>query len=306
MRIISLNIFLLISTWTFGQSFKITCDSSILETGEQAHITLKYKGEGDVTWREKSNGYDTLSKDLEVINYSKIDTIKNGDSITYSQTLFVTAWDSGSHIVPPIKILVNGIAVSSNSLLLKFNLPNIDHRASIRQNKGQLKPNKGQLKTPFIFAEIEVMVYWLIAGFIFLVVSILIFLYFFRKRKNKPITKVIHHKSIIETLTERYNVLKSEKIWLQDKEKEFHSELSSILNEYLQFKYRIKSIESTSNEILQQLTSLGISNIIIKDVEHILNFSDMIKFAKQKGIESQHEQALKVLYSFLKQEKKIE
>lgn len=299
MRIIFLNILLLISVWTSGQSFTITCESSTLETGEQAHILLKYNGKGNVTWRDNSSDADTLSKAIEVINYSKIDTIKNGDSITYSQTLMVTAWDSGYHIVSPIQILVDSNIVSSNPLLLKFNLPNINQQAPI-------KPNKGQLDTPFIFAEIEVMVYWLIAGFIFLVGLASTILYFFGKRKNKKVEKVIYQKPVIDSLTDRYHVLKSEKLWLKDQEKEFHTELSSILNEYLQFKYRIKSMESTSNETVQQLTSLGISNMIIKDVEHILNFSDMIKFAKQKGIDSQHEQALEVLYSFLRQEKEIE
>jgi hypothetical protein len=211
----------------------------------------------------------------------------------------VTAWDSGYHVIPPIQILVDDVIVYSNPLLLKYSLPNINQQTPI-------KPNKGQLDTPFVFAEIAVMVYWLIAGFIFSLGLIYTILYFADKRKNKIIEEVIYKKPIIATLTERYHILNSEETWLKGQEKAFHSELSSILNEYLQFRYRIKSVESTSNETIEQLTSLGINKTVIKDVEHILNFSDMIKFAKQKGVESQHEQALEVLYSFLKQETTVE
>ena len=297
MRIILLNILLSISIWSTGQSFRISCDSTRFETGEQAHIKLIYKGKEDITWRDNSNETDTLSEAIEVINYSKIDTIAAGNSTTYTQTLSVTAWDSGYHVVPPIYIIVDGKEIYSNPLLLHYSLPNINQQVPI-------KAIKNQIDTPFVFAEIAVMVYWLIGVFVLLCCIIAIILYIFSK-KEKP-EKVIYQKPITDTLIERYEILKSEKIWLKNQEKAFHSELSNILNEYLEYRYRIKSIETTSNETIQQLKSLGIKNTIIQDIEHILNFSDMIKFAKQKGVESQHEQALEVLYSFLKQEQKID
>jgi hypothetical protein len=297
MRILLLSILLSISIWTTGQSFHISCDSTRLETGEQAHIKLIYKGKGNVIWRNNSNENDTLSGAIEVINYSKIDTLEEGNSIVYTQTLFVTAWDSGYHVVPPIYIIVDGKEMFSNPLLLHYSFPNVNQQAPI-------KGIKDQIDTPFVFAEIAIMVYWLIGGFVFLCCIIAIILYISSK-KEKP-EKVVYKKPIIDLLTERYIILKSEKTWLNNKEKAFHSELSNILNEYLEYRYRIKSIESTSNETIQQLKSLGINNSIILDVEHILNFSDMIKFAKQKGIESQHEQALEVLYSFLKRDKKVD
>jgi hypothetical protein len=260
---------------------------------------LTYKGEGDITWRDNSNETDTLSEAIEVIDYSKIDTIKNGNTTTYTQTLLVTAWDSGYHAIPPIYVIVDGKEVYSNPLLLHYTLPNINHQSPI-------KPIKDQLDTPFIFDEIAIMVYWLIGGFVFLSALMVTILYFAGKKKNKTPEEEVYVRPVIDTLTKRYDKLKSEKIWLKNQEKAFHSELSDILNEYLEYRYRIKSIESTSNETIQQLRSLGINNDVIKDVEHILNFSDMIKFAKQKGAESQHEQALEVLYSFLKPEKTVE
>jgi len=299
MRILILNILLLVSIFVNGQSFEISCDSTNLETGDQARIVMVYKGKGLVTWRDNSNEEDTLSKAIEVVNYSKIDTIKNKNSITYRQTLMVTAWDSGYHLISPISILVNGNELKSNPLLLHYKFPKLIQQAPI-------KPIKAQMDTPFTFAEIEVIVYSLIIGFIVLCGLIVAILYFIRKRNHKKIEKIIPQKPLIETLTERYNILKSEKIWLKNKEKEFHSELSSILNEYLQFKYKVRSIESTSHETIQQIIALGIDKNIIKDIKHILNFSDMIKFAKQKGVNSQHEEALEILYSFLKQETVIE
>ena len=294
-----LHILLFLAIVANSQSFDVSCEKTQLETGEQAQIKLKYKGIDPVIWIDNSNYKDTLSAAIEVIDYSKIDTINIKDTIEFSQTIIVTAWDSGHHIIPPLSIEVNGNTIYTKPLLLHYQLPKTNDKEAI-------KPIKNQIDTPFIFAEIQELVFWGIVLTILLVVLILIIVYLIKNHKNKKTEVIINKKPIIDSLTERYVKLKQNKIWLNNREKEFHSELSAILKEYLEYRYKIKSIESTSREIIQQLISLGIEKEITQDVKHILNFSDMIKFAKQKGVESQHEQALNILYSFLKTGKKVE
>ena len=63
----------------------------------------------------------------------------------------------------------------------------------------------------------------------------------------------------------------------------------------MEFKYNIKGLEETTKNITTQLTSLGLERKLKDDVLHILNFSDMVKFAKQIGVFSQHENALRIL-----------
>lgn len=299
MRKLLFNILLFLSAIATAQSFKIESSKSELFVGEPCHIKLKYNGINKVIWRDNSNTTDTLSSEVEVLEYSKIDSIVSNDSITLTQILTVTAWDTGYHVIRPIEIEVNGSKLFSNPLLLKYKFEQIDNQSSI-------KDIKNQLDTPFIFDEIKTLVIWTTSIILLLAITCYTIIYFYKKRQVKVIKPKIKEKHIITILTERYEKLKTEKHWLNNKEKEFHSELSEILNKYLEYKYKIKSVETTSSETIQQLINLGLERKIIDQVKHILNFSDMIKFAKGKGAESQHEKALEILYSFLKDENKVE
>jgi len=54
-------------------------------------------------------------------------------------------------------------------------------------------------------------------------------------------------------------------------------------------------LEETTKNIITQLNSIGLNQKVKEDVSLILNFSDMVKFAKQKGVYAQHENALNIL-----------
>lgn len=269
---------------TFAGSLTFKTDSSTYLIGEQAVFTLKYKGESDVIW----HGFkDTLTKELEIVELSRIDTVSAGE---YEQKVFVTSWDSGYFVVPPIKIGENQSAPS----LLRFNTVQIDPQTDF-------KPIKEQMDTPWVFDEIKEIVLWSLLVLALLIGGFFIARHYYLKNKNleKP-EPIIPERPVMEVLWERYHALASSKIWEQGKEKEFHVELSLILRKYLEFKFKIKALEETTGNINQQLNSLGIDRVLKDEVSHILNFSDMVKFAKQKGVYTQHENALNILDKILK------
>ncbi len=282
MRVKILSILFTISLFTQAAvTFKV--DSTTYLIGEQAIFTLEYQGDGEVIW-PKFN--DTLTKDLEIVEQSKIDTLSPGN---YQQKIYVTAWDSGYYLVPPIQINNESSAPS----LLRFNT------VAINSNE-DIKPIKEQMDTPFIFDEIKELVLWTLL--ILLIIAGLVFVGFFIYRKyfNKPEEEpVIPTRPVMEVLWERFNHLAESKVWEKNQEKEFQSELSLILRKFLEFKFRIKALEETTGNIIHQLNSIEIDKVNRDNISHILNFSDMVKFAKQKGAFTQHENALNVLRELL-------
>lgn len=268
---------------TNAGSLSFKTDSTTYLIGEQAVFTLEYNGAPDVHW----HGFkDTLSKDLEIVDISRIDTIEQGH---YKQKFFITSWDSGYFVVPPIRIGENQSAPS----LLRFNTVELDPQSDF-------KPIKDQMDTPWIFDEIKEFVLWSSLVLALLIGGFFIARHYYLKNKNleKP-APVIPERPVMEVLWERYQTLASSKIWEQGKEKEFHVELSLILRKFLEFKYKIKALEETTGNITKQLNSLGIDRVLKDEVNHILNFSDMVKFAKQKGVFTQHENALNILEKIL-------
>lgn len=273
-------------------SLSFKTDSTNYLIGEQAVFTLRYEGEENVNW----HGFnDTLTNELEIIDLGEIDTISKG---VYEQKILLTSWDSGYFIVPPIKIGNH----QSAPLLLRYNTVAIDPQA-------EFKPIKNQLDTPFIFGEIKALVFWISIILAVLTGAFLVARHFIIKNRNKEQpAPVIPERPVMEVLWERYNYLADNKIWEKGEEKAFHVELSLILRKFLEYKHNVKALEETTVNINKQLSAIGIERALRDEVSHILNFSDMVKFAKQKGVYTQHENALSILEKILQshQEEEIE
>lgn len=265
--------------FSYAEKFAFQPESSTHLIGEQVKFTLSYEGNEAFAWPIFE---DTLTEDLEIIKSEKIDTLAPGK---YQQAIFITAWDSGYFIVPPIQ---SGKSQTAPSLL-RFNTLPVNPQQDI-------KPIKEQLDTPFIFAEIQELVVWISLGLLLLIGTILLLIYFIKKNRKKPVPEpVTPPRPTMEVLWERYYALEQSKVWETGGEKEFQFELSLILRSFLEFKYNTRALEETTKNITIQLTSLGLDRKLKDDVTHILNFSDMVKFAKQKGVFSQHENALNIL-----------
>src|SRR5690606_27122692 len=82
--------------------------------------------------------------------------------------------------------------------------------------------------------------------------------YIIRKRKNKPV-KLAPAKPVIPLHTivlDQLNALRAQKLWEQGRVKEYHSELTDIVREYLEKRYHINALEQTSEEIFSGLKHL--------------------------------------------------
>ncbi len=266
---------------TFAEKLNFTTDSTTYLIGQQAKFKLYFEGKEDFNWPTLA---DTLSKDLEIVEFSKIDTIEPGK---YEQILFVTAWDTGYFIVPPIQCG----NLQTAPVLLRFNTIPLNPTEDI-------KPINKQMNTPWIFDELSNLFFASLSG-ILILSGIIAFIIFQLKNKSSKLETTIPPRPVMDVLWERYYALAKSKIWENGKEKEFQSELSLILRSFLEFKHKVKALEETTGNITIQLNSIGIDKKFRDEVIHILNFSDKVKFAKQKGVYYQHENALNILKKIL-------
>jgi hypothetical protein len=85
-------------------------------------------------------------------------------------------------------------------------------------------------------------------------------------------------------------ILLPHRLWEKGEVKEFHVQLTFILREYLENRFNIPALESTSNEIIRDLKLASLSADQMKTVDQILNIADWVKFAK--GIPEENANAL--------------
>ncbi|MFK8100934.1 MAG: RDD family protein [Saprospiraceae bacterium] len=120
------------------------------------------------------------------------------------------------------------------------------------------------------------------------IVSALVFLlvfaigYFYLRRKAKqeafpdpPITVAAHEYALQEL-----KQLAENKLWQRGEVKAYQSELTYILRNYLEHRYDIPALESTTDALLFKLKTENFSAIQKENLREILQVADLVKFAK--------------------------
>lgn len=244
------------------------------------------------------NFEQNFNEDIEVIDQSKHDTtlLESGEYII-KKNVTITAFDSGYYALPPIPFLYYSDTLRTDTLIFKVNALPVDTTKAI-------KDIKMPYETPLSFAEI----YPWAGGGLLLALVILILIYVIRKIKRKePIIKRFKPKEPAHIIAYRsLDKLKKDKMWQQDKIKDYYTVLTDILRMYLWNRYAIRTLERTSEEILESLRVSEFNDEesfeILKEIFHL---SDLVKFAKYKPVADQHEKCMTGAYSFVDKTKLI-
>tara|TARA_R110002049_G_scaffold224203_4_gene395927 strand:- start:4825 stop:5787 length:963 start_codon:yes stop_codon:yes gene_type:complete len=278
---------------SFSQETKaevqVLIDTNKIKVGEQAHLLL------EITFPAGTNVIfpvlkDTLKGGISIVDIGEIDTSYDADDVkikVLSQQLTITAWDSGFYPIEPFVFIVNGNSIKSEALLLEVFDVALDPAADI-------KDIKGIVETPFSIIEFF-KEYWYY--FIGTIVLLLILAFTAKYLRSRP-SKILETSKITPSIPaheEALNALESlemQKLWQQDKVKEYYSELTHILRVYLERRFDIHALEQTSDEIILGMRSADIPEVEKKKVMHVLMVADMVKFAKEKPLGSENEAAI--------------
>ena len=285
--------FFIISTISYGQNAAIKTDTNTILIGQQ--IKLIVECERITTPFAFPSFDDTITKGIEIINISSIDTIfksNEGKTLSLVQEYIITAWDSGVYYIPSFKISDD---VKTDPVLLNVMTIAIDQTSDIKDIKAPLEPE----------VEISDIFPWLI-GLLIAFLTFYLFKKFLRNKKDEKIAPVI--KEIIPAhITALNNLEKTEKkeLWQSGKVKEYHSEISEILRKYIEERFNCIALEQTTDEILNELENL-ISKEIYDDLKNILQIADLAKFAKSKPTDNDNLQNMILSKKFVNKTKLIE
>jgi len=92
----------------------------------------------------------------------------------------------------------------------------------------------------------------------------------------------------------RLEALERRKLWQQEQPKLYYAELTHIIREYLEKRYRIPALESVSDEILRQLHRTDFPETFVTDLQKLLTEADLAKFAQSTPPASFHPEALQI------------
>lgn len=247
--------------------FECAIDSNQLLIGDQRRVHLRANGPAGMS-------PDTVSfsawQELGIEPLTKQDWKPEGQDGFY-QMIKIAAFDTGYIKLPP---LVLPFEVDGQRDTTYSNDLAIEVQAIVVDSTG-LAPIKPILREPFKFRDALIYIVAFLAGLA------LIGILFLRKKKPEPekIEVEIPIPADEQALTELEN-LRDRKLWQKGQIKEYQSELTHIIRAYIQARYQIPALESTTSEILRfnQIKTLPLE--IQQDLDQILNIADLIKFAK--------------------------
>jgi hypothetical protein len=297
MTFIRTNIFLIlfaILAQGHGQEVTVSAklDTNAMLIGDHVGLTLKFTGplKSQVLWPFMP---DTILGSITVIGRGRIDTSYTADkkSVTFSQQLNITCYDSGFYTIPSIpfkhRILPDTTAVVSTTsmMLLAVHTVKVDTTQAI-------KPIIGPLKVPVSFRE---MLPWILGALAVILLVIILIWYLNKRRKQQPVFSLKPKVVLLphELALQEIEKLRIKKLWQAGRVKEYHSELTEILRKYIEDRYQVPALEQTSAEIIGSLIHHeGCMPQSLDKLGNILLLADMVKFAKVQPLAMENEQSL--------------
>jgi len=232
-------------------------------------------------------------ENVEIGVESDWDTAKVGQEILLKKDLTLQVWDSGYYWIPEIPFV---LAQNGASNVYKTNRIPITVGSVILQDSVQLADIKDIIREKATWEDY----FFLIVAFALICLAVLGY-YLWKKRQDAktappiPEIKLPAHEIALTALTK----LKGEKLWQQGDVKTYQSRLTYIIREYLENRYEVPALESTTDEILRSLKKVDFDSSWKDKLQNILQVADLVKFAKAKPPADFHDRVLQEAEDFV-------
>lgn len=289
----SLALTILIIVFSFNNansqviSARAFTDKLEYQVGDYINYTIEISHKQDL--RVVKPALSEFSKDIDVIRSDEpiIEESQGRKKIIYRY--IISKYDSADVTVPSIPVIYQ-LGGDTTSLKVLTNPVQFMVRTLPVVTSAEIKDVKPPILIPMDLFTILLILFTIL-------LLILIALYFYRKNQKKKQRKVEKKRIYIipphvKALSELH-ILEDKKLWQQGLVKEYHSGITEIIRHYFEERFKILAIESSTTEIMEQLTRVVLPQKIYRTVNDFLNNADLVKFAKYKPLPVVNEEMMK-------------
>ena len=230
-----------------------TLDSTTLFIGDQTDLHLRATGEVG-----EQVAMPMLDKELipgvEIVDRTIVDTLTLKDGrVQYDQYLTLTSFEDSLFYIAPLPFVSGDDTVWSEGLTL-----NVVQPFEMDTTDMAITDIKGVYKAPIWWWGIFrwVLLALLLAGVGVAGYYLITYLQS-RKREeegNEVVTEPLRPAE--EVALEKLDAIKEKKIWQQGQVKEYHTQLTDVVREYIDRRFGVNSTEQTSDETLCAMRTL--------------------------------------------------
>ena len=258
---------------------KTSIDTTAIKIGGQATISF-------------TTEVDTLSKvdfptglvmgALEVIDDIPTDTVFKNNRYILTKKYGLTQWDSGRYVIPSLPVFINQKMFMTDSVQVNVANVVVD---TLKQKLFEIKDVIAPPKEPS-----KAWIWILIAVGFLLILGAVIYLFVIKKRQPKISEPEFIYQSSIEKAIKSLEQLPTKQLIEKGEIKNYYSELTNIARSYIEETINIPALESTTNELIENLQMAIVKKKMVvkpETIEHlttVLKQADLVKFAKSKPL----------------------
>ena len=278
-------------------TLKASIDSTTVVQGSKSNLrleVLKNTSEGIlVDAPEASADYFGIE-----ISDVTIDTIDHGNGrIELAYDYIIQAFDPGTVTLPPFRYAIGDDTISSEVVTLKVLEVDLDTLTDIH-------PMESVVSVPSRWYDI-IPNWWL---WIFIGVAaigvIACCVLLFRKKKGL-LAKPVKITPPYDLAVMRLNDLQAKKLPQSGRDKEYYTELTEILRQYLEGRFGINAMEMTTTQIIDTLRHNKETRPGSDLMKQILEIADFVKFAKVRPLPDDNIKAFNSAVKFVEDSKPL-
>lgn len=275
-------------------------DSTMLMIGDQTAMHLSVTHEANEQVQIPTYGAQ-LQDGIEIVDRSAIDTTTLPDGrVQMTQDLMLTSFKDSLFAIEPLVAVSGEDSFWADPMALNVIQPfEIDSTLAITDIKDIEK-------APIWWWGI---LRWILLAIgAFLLIDLAFWLWKKYEQMHKPAEAPIDPELLRpadEVALEKLDEIKAQKIWKDGKVKEYQTELTDVVREYIGRRFDVQSTEKTSDETLQAMKPL-IEKDLYGRLKSMLQLADLVKFAKWHTTPDENETALMTAYDFVNETKIVE
>lgn len=279
-------------------------DSTTLFIGDQTDLHLRATCEVGEQVQLPVVAED-LIPGIEVVDRTIIDTTTLDDGrVQYNQYLTLTSFQDSLFYIEPLPFVSGDDTLWSESLML-----NVVQPFEMDSTDMAITDIKGIYKAPIWW--------WGILRWVLLALAIAgigvggyYLITYLRSRYGDKAEEVVATEPLRpaeEVALEKLDAIREQKIWQAGQVKEYHTQLTDVVREYIARRFDVSSTEQTSDETLRAMRLLlNEQKDLYEQLRKMLSLADLVKFAKWTTTPDENEKSLRDAYMFVKETTPVE
>ena len=277
-----------------------TLDSTTLYLGDQMEVHLSATTEANKQVMMPLLGKD-LVEGVEIVSRTGIDTVVLKDGrVRYDQRLTITSFVDSLFCIDSLAFVSGQDTVWSEEVVLNVIMP-----IEVDTTNIAIMDVKDIYKAPIWW--------WGILRWVLLalgVVGVSVGGYYFitylrsrfGKREEDAQLPTEPLRPAEEVALEKLDIIREQKIWQSGQQKEYHTQLTDVVREYIARRFGVSSTEQTSDETLRAMRPLlSEKKELFEQLREMLTLADLVKFAKWTATPDENELSLRNAYTFVKE-----